>query len=384
MLESLEQQSGAKPTSLTECVQPRTFSTVLDRRTGLRADAVDCPCGGNSSCSDASIASYSCQLSCVAGMSNSGGGSASSDATSTASCTVGRSAMSEQPSVVEPRDAGCALRLVQSPVFREPQVGSSQSLIVGSASSEHGPPHSLLQMALVLLVYALPVPPLPLLSEKEERIVRRAMKGRGSPVTGVAVSTQMFVILLLLLQLLKGASAVCSKTVNGVTATVDASGNLVIPKEWTSVPNYAFYAYSSYNPDCRTTLKYVTFEEPSKVTRIGYQAFREDTSLVSIFLPSSLTSMSYSVFYDSGGPLVIFNCAGPAVSFNSDAFRYSGINTIYVPAGSSGADSVNMQTTLACCPAGKYSSTGGNQAGCTSGACTSGCTGECPAGKYST
>ena len=291
--------------------------------------------------------------------------------------------MSEQPSVLEPRDVGCALRSVQSPVFREPQVGSSQSLIVSSASSEHGPPHSLLQMALALLVYALPVPPLPLLSEKEERIVRRAMKGRGSPVTGVAVSTQMFVILLLLLQLLKGASAVCSKTVNGVTATVDASGNLVIPKEWTSVPESAFNAYSSYNPDCRTTLKYVTFEEPSQVTSVGSQAFRDDTSLVSIFLPSSLTYMSSRVFRYSGNPLVIFNCAGPAVSFDTYAFHSSGINTIYVPAGSSGGTGyVNMQTTLVCCPAGKYSSTGGNQAGCTSGACTSGCSEECTAGRY--
>ena len=245
----------------------------------------------------------------------------------------------------------------------------------------------------LLLLLTLTISRLSPLVEKEEQSARRAMKvqnvppdrprGKGSPMTGGAVSTQMFVILLLLLQLLKGASAVCSYTSNSVPATVDASGNLVIPKEWTSVPGYAFYASAGFNPDCRTTLKYVTFEEPSKVTSIGNSAFASDTSLVSIFLPSSLTSMEENVFRDSYGPLVVFNCAGPAVSFDGYAFYNSGINTIYVPAGSSGGTNyVNMQRTLACCPAGKYSSTGGNQAGCTSGACTSVCTG-CPAGKYS-
>ena len=149
------------------------------------------------------------------------------------------------------------------------------------------------------------------------------------------------------------------------------------------MPLYAFNGRNELNPDCRATLKYVTFEEPSNVTVIEFAAFANDFSLVSIFMPSSLNSIINEAFYNTYDPLLVFNCTGPAVNFGHEAFKNAGINTTYAPAGSSGGtDYVNVQTTLACCPAGKYSSTGGNQAGCTSGACTSVCT-ECPAGKYS-
>ena len=168
----------------------------------------------------------------------------------------------------------------------------------------------------------------------------------------------------------------CYCTYGDYTATVDDDGDVVIPKEWTFVPEHAFYGCGS--------LRRVTFEEPSNVTSIQASAFRTSNYLLeSVFLPSKLSSMDSYVFTHSGVDSVIFHCAGPAIAFSGYTFQSSGLNTVYVPAGPTGGTSyVTMQYSLECCPAGKYSSTGGNQAGCTTGECTSGCTGECAAGRY--
>ena len=235
---------------------------------------------------------------------------------------------------------------------------------------QHVATSCLLQMAtalLLLLALAMSSRLSPL-SEKKEQRARRAIEVQNAQFSRpVGRAVHAFVGLLLLPQLLKGVSSVCSYTTNSVTATVDASGNMVIPKEWTSVPHNAFYSN-----DCKDTLKYVTFEEPSQVTSIGNNAFRQDTSLVSIFLPASLNHIYSYAFRDCMSPLVVFNCAG-AVTLNMYAFRWSGVPTIYVPAGSDSSLEVNVEKTLECCPAGKYSSTGGNQAGCMTNTCNSGC-----------
>ena len=83
------------------------------------------------------------------------------------------------------------------------------------------------------------------------------------------------------LELVRKDSYIRSK---GCARVPDANGKVVIPKEWTSIDNAAFYQCYS--------LKSVEFEYPASLQSIGHSAFLELIALTSI---SIVTTVQYSV-----------------------------------------------------------------------------------------
>jgi hypothetical protein len=119
------------------------------------------------------------------------------------------------------------------------------------------------------------------------------------------------------------------------TVTFEADSTLVTIGEW------AFY-----NLPGSSLL--TSIEIPKSVTSIGFNAFRNTTSLTEITFEaeSTLTSIAVYAFYQSGLTSIVIPSS--VTNISSDAFTSSGIenNTIYIEQPSSLAVSYNTPTTF--------------------------------------
>jgi len=100
---------------------------------------------------------------------------------------------------------------------------------------------------------------------------------------------------------------------NVVTTHSNCSGSVEIPAGVTRIEDSAF----EYAPSLRT----VTFQYGSQLTRIGYYSFSFAESLTNIDIPASVTSIDEYAF-DNATSLVRVHFLGNAPSVGSDAFSF--------------------------------------------------------------
>ena len=108
----------------------------------------------------------------------------------------------------------------------------------------------------------------------------------------------------------------------------DASGDLVIPENIGGKPvtSIGFQAFR----DC-TTLTSITFGKNSKLTSIGEQAFRKCESLKSVTIPDSVTIISHAAFI-SCKSLTSITIPDSVTSIGKEAFSYcSNLTSFMIP-----------------------------------------------------
>lgn len=126
-----------------------------------------------------------------------------------------------------------------------------------------------------------------------------------------------------------------------VSAACDSSSS-AITKDEVSTP-YSSTLVSAVVGDCVNEIGQSAFYRcysltsvtiPDGVTTIGAYAFYDNNSLKSITIGSGCTYIGYWTFADCSGPINLTIYATTPPSVVSNAFQYSTINTIYVPAES--------------------------------------------------
>ena len=126
---------------------------------------------------------------------------------------------------------------------------------------------------------------------------------------------------------LKGATIV---NLVGPFASIDRASlinnkaltSINIPATVTSIDDLIFFS---------TSLTSVTFDEPSSLKTIGYQAFYGTTNLKSITIPKSVTLIDYKAFQNSGLTTIIFDEPSSLTTIGDYAFYNTGIRLKDIP-----------------------------------------------------